>query len=130
MTEQWKRIKGLNGKYFISNTGKILSKVRKEQRLRKTSHNQVGYEIFTHDHRCYLVHRLVAEHFIPNPQNLPEVNHKDENKLNNCAENLEWCTHEYNCNYGTKNERISIIHRLNEQGRPANHDKQLKNKLK
>lgn len=53
------------------------------------------------------VHRLVALTYIPNPMNLPQVNHKDENKLNNHISNLEWCTVEYNCNYGTRNQRIS-----------------------
>ena len=53
-----------------------------------------------HETKRIMVHRLVAKTFIPNPDNLPEVNHKDENKLNNCADNLEWCTNLYNVNYG------------------------------
>lgn len=52
------------------------------------------------------LHRLVAETFIPNPENLPEVNHKDENKQNPCMNNLEWCTSKYNSNYGTRKERL------------------------
>ena len=54
------------------------------------------------------VHRLMAETFIPNPKNLPQVNHKDENPSNNCIDNLEWCDQKYNSNYGTNGQRISL----------------------
>ena len=54
-----------------------------------------------------MIHRLVAEAFIPNPDDLPQVNHKDENIINNHVSNLEWCDAKYNCNYGTRNERLS-----------------------
>lgn len=53
------------------------------------------------------IHRLVAEAYLPNPENLPMINHKDENKTNNCLQNLEWCDAKYNLNYGTRNEKIS-----------------------
>lgn len=55
------------------------------------------------------LHRLVAEAFIPNPCNYPVINHIDENKGNNRADNLEWCSAKYNCNYGSRNAKISSI---------------------
>lgn len=58
-------------------------------------------------HTGIKLHRFIAELFIENSDNLPEVNHKDEDGSNNCVDNLEWCTRKYNCNYGTKNQRCS-----------------------
>ena len=69
--------------------------------------------------RRYMVHRLVAEAFIDNPYDLPQVNHKDENPKNNNVNNLEWCTREYNVNYGGRIARVSgennSQHKLTEQ---------------
>lgn len=64
-----------------------------------------GYLRFYSQGKRYYVHKLVAELFIPNPDNLPVVNHRDENTQNNVVENLEWCTKEYNDKYGTARER-------------------------
>lgn len=116
--EEWRDIKGYEGKYQVSNLGRIkrlhqfrVGKTGRKCELSETimSVNQRGdYYTVTLQKKCFRVHRLVAQAFIPNPDSLPEVNHKDENKLNNCVENLEWCTHQYNQAYGTKGQRSSI----------------------
>lgn len=100
----------MNGLYQVSTKGQIKSlNIRKGRILKQ--HTQCGYLYVGLSKQCkaklYLVHRLVAEAFIPNPDNLPEVNHKDENKLNNRVDNLEWCDAKYNSNYGTRNKRKS-----------------------
>lgn len=61
--------------------------------------------------KWYPIHRLIAKTFISNPDNLPQVNHKDEDKNNNCIDNLEWCENEYNHNYGTRNKRAGLSNR-------------------
>lgn len=79
----------------------------KSKKFLKPVKNNTGYSIVClhkdGEHKNYYIHRLVAEAYIPNPDNLPQVNHKDENKENNSLQNLEWCTHEYNNNYGSRN---------------------------
>ena len=103
MKENWKEIKGFNGKYYISINGEIYSVPAK--RILKTRVSNKGYELVClkspdGKRKQYTVHRLVALTFVSNPENFPLVNHKDENKFNNKAENLEWCTYSYNNTYG------------------------------
>ena len=98
--EIWKPVKGAEQFYEVSSYGQIRN--RKSGEILKVSttggyaHIELRYGVNKH---C-LVHRLVATAFIPNPHHLNVVNHKDENKLNNRADNLEWCTNQYNCTYG------------------------------
>lgn len=119
MEEIWKSF-GYEG-YEISNFGRVKSyKYDKENgKIMKPYRDTKGYlqidlslDGRKRKNRVHLVvHRLVAQAFIPNPNNLPQVNHKDENKENNCVDNLEWCTNEYNAHYGTKIERVAQKHR-------------------
>ncbi|MBI6042188.1 NUMOD4 domain-containing protein [Clostridium perfringens] len=112
--EIWKDIEGYEGLYQVSNMGRVKSlnynRTGKE-RLMKLSLKSTGYLIVKlckeGKEKKYLIHRLVAIAFLDNPQGLPEVNHKDEDKTNNNADNLEWCNGEYNSNYGTRNQRVA-----------------------
>ena len=113
MKEVWKDIQDYEGFYQVSNLGRIKSlgnsKTRKEKILKPIYHKQY-YQITLSKNNIriqYRVHRLVAEAFIPNPDNLPQVNHKDEDKTNNYVDNLEWCDALYNNNYKDKGKRIS-----------------------
>ena len=107
--EEWRTIQECEN-YEVSNTGKVRNKATK--RPLKLQHNEYGYvQVILHDRkRAYQkmrkVHRLVAIAFLPNPDNLSDVNHIDENKDNNTLQNLEWSSHKDNLNHGTRNERI------------------------
>lgn len=122
MTEIWKDIEGYEGIYQVSNLGRVRSLDRIiiyssgqvvpfKGKVLSNIKNQLGY------HKVNLrvnggiktvcVHRLVAKAFIPNPDNLPFINHKDENPSNNRVDNLEWCTPKYNNSYGTRLQRLS-----------------------
>lgn len=99
----FKPIPGYRGRFYANNKGEILSDSacsanNKGRRILKQSDNN-GYKTVTINGKTNYVHRLVALTFIPNPNNYPCINHKDENKSNNNVENLEWCIHEYNMNY-------------------------------
>ena len=104
MTEEiWKDIAGYEGKYQVSNLGRVKSLWK--NKLMCPRANKLGYyQIYLYSdsktRKMYSVHRLVATAFIDNSDNLPLVNHKDENPSNNCVENLEWCTNKYNVCYG------------------------------
>lgn len=89
-----------DGQIYSEKTHKFLSQSMKGEYLRVNFYNK-GKRVNQH------VHRLIALTYLPNPNNLPQVHHKDENKLNNCVDNLEWVSVGKNANYGTRNERIS-----------------------
>lgn len=102
----FKRITNYENLYAVSMEGDIYSFRRKSL---ITPENNSGYMRIALSKngtvKRFLVHRLVAQEFIPNFKNLPQVNHKDENKLNNNVDNLEWCTAQYNNTYGTRIDR-------------------------
>ena len=122
---EWKEIAGYEGLYLVSNAGEVIALPKIVKCGRKTIHRKgkpikiqlrgrKGHEYQSVrltdgvKQKTYSIHRLVAEAFLPNPDRLPEVNHKDENRLNNRVENLEWCTRQYNMEY-SKNKPIVQI---------------------
>ena len=113
MEEIWRDIAGYKGLYQVSNLGNVKSlnynRTGKERVLKpKTNRNGYLQVVLSKDNKqkFFYVHRLVALHFIPNTNNLPEVNHIDENKSNNCVTNLEWCSSKYNNTYNDRQKRI------------------------
>lgn len=104
----WKPVTGYEGLYEVSDAGQIRSLFRYKKVL-KPNVTRTGYhtvELFKNGaSKRLLIHRLVAQAFIPNPNELPQVNHKDEIRSNNCVSNLEWCTAKYNMHYNGGIER-------------------------
>ena len=123
MEEIWKDIKGYEGLYQVSNLGRVKSlkrivftkygkRLTIYEKILKAKVHKFGYlEVNLNSNgiaKTLKVHRIVAEAFLPNLNNYPEINHKDENKQNNHIINLEWCTSSYNANYGTRNIRSAL----------------------
>lgn len=106
----WKDIPGYEGLYKVSNTGKIFSCVtNRELSVIQKSDGYTGITLCDKDHnkKQYRIHQLVAKAFIPNPNNYPFINHKNEIKNDNRVENLEWCSIKYNSSYGSAPKKIS-----------------------
>jgi len=107
MKEVWKEIEGFNGDYFISNLGNIKSFKKGDGVILKKRVHSGGYlrSNLSLDGKIYdkYNHRLVAKHFIKNPNNFKEVNHMDGDKTNNIVTNLEWCSNRYNIDHSIKN---------------------------
>lgn len=129
--EEWRDVPGYEGLYEVSNLGEIRSldrMVTMKNGVTRITHGTVltqGKYNSKSNYRgvtlCangvpkkHSVHRIVASAFIPNPDNLPEINHKDEDKQNNCVDNLEWCDRKYNNTYGTAKIRAAVT-----QGKPV-----------
>lgn len=118
--EEWKDVVGFEGKYMVSSLGRVVSlsfpieagklhyqrnQIIKRQKKEQNGYLSTGLSVGRNRNRTVKVHRLVASAFLPNPDNLPVINHLDEDKTNNRVDNLEWSTTRSNINYGTGTER-------------------------
>jgi len=103
--EKWKDAPGFPG-YQVSDTGRVKRSINGKM-LRPVRYSN-GYYVVNLSGRRIGVHRLVGLAFIPNPDGLPQINHKNEIKTDNRVENLEWCDSKYNNNYGLRNQKVSV----------------------
>lgn len=119
---EWKPIKDFEGIYEVSNNGEVRSLnhkrknkngfyIQKGKILKCGINTKTGYKMISLSKdgisKTKYIHKLVAETFLDNPNNYECINHKDENKLNNNVDNLEFCTKKYNCRYGNRNKKIA-----------------------
>lgn len=108
----WKDIQGFEGLYEVSNFGNVRSLKYGKIKYLKPADDGNGYYFVNLSKngivKNFKIHRLVANAFIPNPNNLPQINHKDEDKTNNKANNLEWCNNQYNTRYSNSKQVMGI----------------------
>jgi len=108
----WKDIKNYEGLYEVSNYGNVRSLKYGKIKYLKPADDGNGYYFVNLSKngivKNFKIHRLVANAFIPNPNNLPQINHKDEDKTNNKANNLEWCNNQYNTRYSNSKQVMGI----------------------
>jgi hypothetical protein len=127
MEEEWRAVVDYEGLYEVSNLGEVRS-LRNNNKILKKRLAKVGYYRVglanSGTVKWFTIHRLVATAFIPNPNQYPCVNHKDEIKTNNRVSNLEWCTYKYNLNYGHVREKIKKNRDCSSFSKPV---KQIKN---
>ena len=131
LQEEWKDILGFEGRYQISNLGRVKSLV--SERILKECQSSNGYMRVclcgADGHKNMSVHRMVADAFISNPNDLPQVNHIDENKQNNRVDNLEWVTSKQNINHGTSLARRSYHQRYTQSGKKVVHQYDMEGNL-
>ena len=117
MEEIWKDVVGYGGAYQVSNYGNVRNAKGNILKPQPRRHGYLSVWLYGGEHlkerngKAFSIHRIVADAFLPNPDNLLEVNHIDENKQNNRADNLEWCSHKDNSNHGTRGERIGVANK-------------------
>lgn len=108
--ENWKEVKNFEGKYWVSNFGNVKNDKKLLKPMTAKTQPYKKYGLFNKGLVRYVLgHRLVAEHFLENPNNYPLVHHKDNDKLNNNVGNLEWCTHSQNTKYAIEDGRFKQI---------------------